>query len=69
MNGKTVQVCQVCGANEDLRYGACFTCSDTVRIDGNGLCHDERTGIRWLARADWEDRAKSIVYIVQELGG
>lgn len=66
MNGKTAQVCQVCGAHEDLRYGACFTCSDTVRIDSRGWCRDERTGIQWFVHADWEDRAHSAVCIVQE---
>ena len=66
MNGKTIEVCQVCEQPGDLRYGCCFTCSDTVRIDANGVCQDERTGTTWMVRADWEDRAKSGVFISRE---
>ena len=61
MNGKTIHVCQVCGVEEDLRYGACFSCADTVRINADGWCIDERTGKQWLVRPDWEDRAHSAV--------
>lgn len=66
MNGKLVEVCQVCEQPADLRYGCCFDCSDTVRIDANGVCHDERTGTVWMVRADREDREKSAVYIAKE---
>lgn len=66
MNGKTIEVCQVCEQPKDLRYGACFDCADTVLIEPSGVCRDERTGKVWMVRADWEDREKSAVYVVKE---
>ena len=64
MNGKPTESCQVCEQAVDIRYGCCFFCADTVRVHAeSGVCRDERTGIVWAVRADWEDRAKSGVYI------
>ena len=39
--------CQVCGQNDDLRYGVCFNCSDHVVVDDELNCRCLRTGKTW----------------------
>lgn len=39
--------CQLCGRYQDLRFGVCFDCANTVKINKNGICYDEKTGKTW----------------------